>query len=113
VGPGCSIGPPGRIGSRKTSPETTAAIVAARIAHHAGPLRVASILGIAASTIGAVLARVGMPRLADIDRLTGDLLARPTALRPPLRTRRPWDLLHVKVKKLGRVLEGGGWRIHG
>ncbi len=98
---------------RRTSVATTAAIVAARRAHHAGPVRLAAILGIAASTIGAVLTRAGMPRLADIDRLTGE----------PLRGRRhserryerqlPGDLLHVDVKKLGRVPDGGGWRVHG
>ncbi|KOV81779.1 hypothetical protein ADL03_27195 [Nocardia sp. NRRL S-836] len=26
---------------------------------------------------------------------------------------RPGDLLHVNVKKLGRVPDGGGWRVHG
>src|SRR3954454_15835064 len=54
---------------RQTSPETSAAIVAVRIAHHAGPVRLAVIVGVAASTVAAVLARAGMPRLADVDRL--------------------------------------------
>jgi transposase len=54
---------------RKTSPETTAAIVAARREHHAGPVRLAVILGIAASTIGTVLSRAGLPRLTEVDRL--------------------------------------------
>ena len=49
---------------RQTSPETVERIVAARTAHHAGPVRLASIAGVAASTIGALLARAGVPRLA-------------------------------------------------
>src|SRR5215210_6895665 len=46
---------------RLTSAEQTAAIVAARVAHHAGPVRLSAILGLPASTIGAVTARAGLP----------------------------------------------------
>jgi hypothetical protein len=31
----------------------------------------------------------------------------------PLRTPRPCDLVHIDVTKLGRVPDGGGWRLHG
>jgi transposase InsO family protein len=98
---------------RRTSPETTAEIVAARKTHHAGPVRLAAILGLAASTIGAVLARAGMPRLADVDRLTGELLRGRRHSDRRYEREHPGDLLHVDVKKLGRVPDGGGWRIHG
>ena len=99
--------------TRLTSAETTAAIVAARRAHHAGPVRLAAILGIAASTIGAVLARAGIPRLADVDRLTGELLRGRRHSERRFEREHPGDLLHVDVKKLGRVPDGGGWRVHG
>ncbi len=98
---------------RRTSMAATAAIVAARRAHHAGPVRLAALLGIAASTIGAVLARAGMPRLADVDRLTGELLRGRRHSDRRYERAHPGDLLHVDVKKLGRVPEGGGWRVHG
>jgi len=98
---------------RRTSVATTAAIVAARRAHHAGPVRLAAILGIAASTIGVVLARAGMPRLADVDRLTGELLRGRRHSDRRYEREHPGDLLHVDVKKLGRVPDGGGWRVHG
>jgi len=98
---------------RRTSVEVTAAIVAARRAHHAGPVRLAAILGIAASTIGAVLVRAGMPRLADVDRLTGELLRGRRHSDRRYEREHPGDLLHVDVKKLGRVPDGGGWRVHG
>jgi transposase InsO family protein len=98
---------------RRTPVETTAAIVAARRAHHAGPVRLAAILGIAASTIGAVLARAGMPRLADVDRLTGELLRGRRHSDRRYEREHPGELLHVDVKKLGRVPAGGGWRVHG
>jgi transposase len=64
---------------RRTSVEATTAIVAARRTHHAGPVRLAAMQGMAASTIGAVLARVGMPRLADIDSPASSSAVRGTA----------------------------------
>jgi transposase len=98
---------------RRASAETTAAIVAARRAHHAGQVRLAAILGSAASAIGAVLARAGVPRLADVDRLTGELLRGRQHSDRRYEREHPRDLLHLDVKKLGRVPEGGGWRMHG
>ena len=98
---------------RRTSVAATAAIVAARRAHHAGAMRLAAILGLAASTIGAVLARAGMPRLTDVDRLTGELLRGRRHSDRRYEHEHPGDLLHVDVKKLGRVPDGGGWRVHG
>ncbi|NYJ08417.1 IS481 family transposase [Geodermatophilus daqingensis] len=98
---------------RTTAPERVEQIIAARRAHHAGPVRLAAILGIAASTIGAVLRRAGLPRLAEVDRLTGELLrgVRHSGVR--YERERPGEQLHVDVKKLGRVPDGGGWRVHG
>jgi hypothetical protein len=88
---------------RQTLPETTAQIVTARTEHHAGPVRLAVILEIAASTIAAVLARAGVPRLADVDRLTGQLLRGRRHSDRRYECEQPGDLLHVDVKKLGRV----------
>jgi transposase InsO family protein len=98
---------------RSTSPETVAAIVAARTEHHAGPVRLAPIVGVPASTIGAVLARAGVPRLAEVDRLTGELLRGRRHSDRRYERERPGDLLHVDVMKLGRIPDGGGWRVHG
>jgi transposase InsO family protein len=98
---------------RQTSPETVAAIVAARAEHHAGPARLAPIVGVAASTIGAVLARTGLPRLAEVDRLTGEPLRGRRHSDRRYERERPGDLLHVDVMKLGRIPDGGGWRVHG
>jgi transposase InsO family protein len=98
---------------RRTSPETVARIIAARREHHAGPLRLAALLGLAASTIGAVLARAGLARLADIDRLTGVLLRGRRHSDRRYERAQPGELLHVDVMKLGRIPVGGGWRVHG
>jgi transposase InsO family protein len=85
-------------------------VLAARLDLHAGPVQLAAEVGVAASTIGAILRRWAMPHLADLDRLTGELLrSRATDVR--YEHPRPGDLLHVDTKKLGRIPDGGGWRL--
>ncbi|MCW7947533.1 transposase [Streptomyces hygroscopicus] len=71
-----------------------------------GPARIAPILGMPASTVHRVLARHGLNRLAFLDRPTGQVIRR-------YERSRPGELVHVDVKKLGRIPDGGGWRIHG
>jgi transposase InsO family protein len=59
-----------------------------------------------ASTVHRVLVRHGLNRLDHLDRVT----------RAPIRRMemsRPGELVHVDIKKLGRIPKGGGWRIHG
>jgi transposase InsO family protein len=81
------------------------AILAARHEHRFGPHRLAPIVGVPRSTIGDVLARHGLSRLADQDGPTGI----------PVRyvRERPGELLHIDVKKLGRIPDGGGHRFRG
>lgn len=101
---------------RRTSPELTARIVAARVAEHVGARELSVLIRVPASTIGVVLRRAGQPHLADVDRVTGELLRRSAAGRhSQLRYEhdRPGSLLHVDVKKLGKVPPDGGWRAHG
>ncbi len=70
-----------------------------------GPHRLGPLLGHPRSTVYGVLRRHGGSRLAHADRLSG----------APLRyvRERPGELLHVDVKKLGRVPDGGGHRLLG
>jgi transposase InsO family protein len=71
-----------------------------------GPVRIGGILEVAPSTVHRVLVRLGLNRLAWIDRPTGRVIRR-------IETTRPGELVHVDVKKLGRIPPGGGWRAHG
>lgn len=98
---------------RQVPAELVARIVAARVSEHAGARELATVLGVPASTIGAVLRRAGLPHLADVDRLTGEVVRgrRHSGIR--YEHREPGSLLHVDVKKLGRIPPGGGWRLHG
>jgi transposase InsO family protein len=98
---------------RQVSVELTAHIIAARVAEHVGARELAVLTGVPASTIGAVLRRAAMPHLAQVDRVTGELLRsrRHSGLR--YEHDRPGSMLHVDVKKLGRIPPGGGHRAHG
>jgi transposase InsO family protein len=87
-------------------------VLAARLDLHAGPVQLAAEVGLPASTIGAILRRWAMPHLVDLDRITGELL-RSRATDERYEHPRPGDLLHVDVKKLGRIPDGGGWRLDG
>jgi transposase InsO family protein len=70
-----------------------------------GPHHLAAVLGMPRSTVYGVLRRHGMSRLDHTDRPTG----------APLRYEkdRPGELVHVDVKKLGRIPDGGGHRMLG
>jgi len=70
-------------------------------------------LGIPTRTVGAILKRQGVPRLSDCDPLTGEVIraSKTTAVR--YERQRPGELVHMDVKKLGRIPDGGGWRAHG
>ena len=59
-----------------------------------------------ASTVHAVLVRCRLNRLTHIDRATGEPIRR-------YEHAHPGDLIHVDVKKLGNVPDGGGWRYLG
>lgn len=90
----------------RTSTDAETAVVQLRQQHKLGPARIAPLVGMPASTVHAVLTRRGLSRLAWMDRPTGQLIRR-------YERDRPGELLHVDVKKLGRLRDGGGWRVHG
>jgi transposase InsO family protein len=96
----------------RTHPAVETQILALRERERRGAVYLAGELGLVASTVGRVLARHQVPPLAALDPITG----------APVRRRHsgiryehphPGDLLHIDVKKLGRVPDGGGWRLHG
>jgi transposase InsO family protein len=58
-----------------------------------------------------VLHRYAMPPLAHLDQATGLPVRRPKPVR--YEHAAPGDLVHVDIKKLGRIPDGGGWRAHG
>ncbi|GLZ14854.1 hypothetical protein Acsp04_50890 [Actinomadura sp. NBRC 104425] len=92
-------------GPRTSLRRTPRRIVRARVRHWLGPGPHRRPPGPAPSTVHRVLTRYGCPPLAHLDRATG---------RPVRRYEHPpGDLVHVDVKKLGNIPDGGGHRVHG
>jgi transposase InsO family protein len=97
----------------RTAPEIEAKVVQCRIEQRCGPGRISEQTGVPARTVSRVLRRHGLPRLDQCDPMTGELIraSKRTALR--YERARPGELVHMDVKKLGRIPDGGGWRAHG
>ena len=86
-------------------------IIALRFTRRWGPHRIGYHLGVPRSTVGRVLARYRMPLLAHLDQATGLPVRKPAVTRYEVAA--PGLLVHVDIKKLGRIPDGGGWRVHG
>jgi hypothetical protein len=71
-----------------------------------GPARIGYLLGLHPSTVHRVLMRYGMVKLRWLDRPTGRIIRR-------MEPTRCGDLVHIDVKKLGKIPAGGGWRMIG
>jgi len=85
----------------KTAPGTVRRVVKLRWRRRMGPVQIAGELGMAASTVHAVLIRCRINRLSHIDRVTGEALRR-------YEHDYPGSLLHVDVTKFGNIPDGGG-----
>ena len=85
--------------------------MALRFTRQWGPHRIGYHLGIPRSTVGRVLARYRMPKLAHIDRATGLPVRKPKPIRYEMTA--PGQLVHVDIKKQGRIPDGGGHRMLG
>jgi transposase InsO family protein len=90
----------------KTCPAVTKRIVSLRLRKRLGPVQLAVHVGVAPSTVHRVLTRCRLNRLAHVDRATGEPVRR-------YEHPHPGAMLHVDVKKLGNIPDGGGWRYVG
>jgi transposase InsO family protein len=86
----------------RTSERRTEAIAALRRLRFTGP-EIAEVLGMALSTVSGILTRIGMGKLGRL------------GLEPARRyeRQRPGELIHIDVKKLGRIVDGAGHRVTG
>jgi transposase InsO family protein len=91
---------------RRTPTRTERRIIKVRLIRRWGPARIGFLLGLHPSTVYRVLSRYGLARLSWLDRPTGRVVRR-------YEHAAPGDLVHLDVKKLGRIPDGGGWRVHG
>jgi transposase InsO family protein len=92
---------PRRVANR-TCERRVEAIAALRRLRFTGP-EIAETLGMALSTVSGILTRIGMGKLGRL------------GLEPAQRyeRQRPGELIHIDVKKLGRIQGGAGHRISG
>jgi transposase InsO family protein len=86
----------------RTSEQRVQAIAALRRLRFTGP-EIAECLGMALSTVSGILLRIGMGKLGRL------------GLEPARRyeRQRPGELIHIDVKKLGRIQHGAGHRFTG
>jgi len=90
----------------RTPTRTERRIIGVRVTRRWGPTRIAYLLGLNVSTVHNVLRRYGVARLRWLDRATGRVVRR-------MESAACGDLVHVDVKKLGKIPAGGGWRMLG
>jgi len=97
----------------RTSPQIEQQILQMRTDERRGQDWIGPELGVPARTVARVLRRHDVPYLRDCDPMTGEVIraSRSTAVR--YERDRPGDLVHVDVKKLGKIPDGGGWKAHG
>ena len=96
----------------RTDAATEAAIVELRVRERIGPDELGARLGVPARTVSRVLARHGVPRLSMLDPITGEVIRASKATAVRYEHAHPGSLVHMDVKKLGRIPDGG-WRAHG
>lgn len=97
----------------KTPIEAETVVLGMRAKHRRGQDWLGAEIGLPARTVSSILRRHAVPYLRECDPLTGQVIrsSKQTARRYERTT--PGDLVHMDVKKLGRINDGGGWKAHG
>lgn len=95
-----------RTSPNQTPTEVEDQVCELRVRRRWGPHRIGYALAIPRSTVERILRRRGLSRLDAIDPPTRRIVRR-------YERAGPGELIHVDVKKLGRIPDGGGWRVHG
>jgi transposase InsO family protein len=97
----------------RTSPEVEQKVLTARAAHRDGPDVLGPKVGVPARTVSRILRRHGVAYLRECDPITGDVIRSSKATAVRYERQHPGELVHMDVKKLGKIPDGGGWKAHG
>lgn len=97
----------------RTPPRVDKRVLAARRRRRRGAVVLAAELGLNPSTVGRILRRHQVPHLAAIDPVTGGRIRSSRRSENRYEHPTPGSMIHVDVKKLGKIPHGGGWRLHG
>jgi transposase InsO family protein len=97
----------------RTSREVEQKVLAARAEHRDGPDVLGPRVGVPPRTVARILRRHGVAYLRECDPMTGEVIrfSKQTARR--YERERPGELVHMDVKKLGKIPDGGGWKALG
>lgn len=97
----------------KTSPQVEQKVLAARADLRDGPDVLGPKVGVPARTVSRILRRHGVPYLRECDPMTGEVIRSSKTTTTRYEREKPGELVHMDVKKLGRIPDGGGWRGRG
>ena len=97
----------------KTAREVEQRVLAARAEHRHGPDGLEATTGVPARTVSRILRRHDVAYLRDCDPMTGEVIRSSKATAIRYEHQKPGELVHMDVKKLGRIPDGGGWRARG
>lgn len=97
----------------RTSTEVEQKVLAARAEHRDGPDVLGPKVGVPPRTVSRILRRHGVAYLRECDRITGEVIRSSKQTTERYERERPGELVHMDVKKLGKIPDGGGWRVHG
>jgi transposase InsO family protein len=98
---------------QQTSQAVEQQVLELRRRERRGPDWIGAELGMPARTVSRILARHRVPRLCTLDPITGEPIRASKATAVRYERARPGELVHMDVKKIGRIPDGGGWRGRG
>lgn len=96
-----------------TPAQTIEAVLTIRTVERLGRDEIARKTGVSPSTASRIIARAGLPALHELDPITGIRVRASRRTNHRYEREHPGDLIHIDVKKLGRIPDGGGWRVDG
>jgi transposase InsO family protein len=97
----------------RTSVAVEQKVLASRAELRDGPDVLGPKIGVPPRTVARILRRHGVPYLRECDPMTGEVIRSSKQTAQRYERDRPGELVHMDVKKLGKIPDGGGWRAHG
>jgi transposase InsO family protein len=97
----------------RTSPEVEQKVLVARAEHRDGQDVLGPKIGVPPRTVARILRRHGVAYLRECDPMTGEVIRSSKQTAQRYERERPGELVHMDVKKLGKIPDGGGWRALG
>ena len=97
----------------RTTADLEQKVLQARIDERSGQDVLGPKVGVPARTVGRILRRHHVRYLRECDPMTGEVIRSSKATAVRYERERPGELVHMDVKKLGRIPDGGGWRALG